>query len=339
MVRRTFRGREQQLPGEPAPLDEPATIGGQQPLPAEQPHGAEGARAPRPGVRSATEARSRSPLPRDAASLPPLPPAFHGVLDAALDELGLSLAPAVRGALEVHARLLLAWNRQINLTALRAPEQVALKHIADSLAAVAPLRPLLETAPRGTDRGRHLEPGEVLDLGSGAGYPGLPLGLALPAGRLALVDSVAKKAHFLEVAGRTAIEAMAAQGEPAPRLEIHPLRAEDLAHDPAHRERWAAVVARAVSALPELAELMLPLVRIGGVAVAWKRDDGRGALERELEAAVRLLPGLGGSAALDVLPVPVQGLEDHRLVLIRKTSGTPERFPRPPAERRRRLLP
>ena len=102
-----------------------------------------------------------------------------------------------------------------------------------------------------------------LDLGSGGGYPGLPLALALPAERALLVDSIAKKAAFLEVA-------VAAAGV-AGRVEIAAARAESLAADRRHRERWPAVTVRAVASLAELVELAFPLLAPGGVLVAWKR--------------------------------------------------------------------
>ena len=120
----------------------------------------------------------------------------------------------------------------------------------------------------------------LLDLGSGGGYPGLPLALALPARRTLLVESVAKKAAFLSAAaGLLRVDAGPATGE----IEVFNGRAEALAEDRRHRERWPAVVARAIAALPELAEVALPLVTPGGLLVAWKRRP----LDAELDAADR----------------------------------------------------
>ncbi len=129
-----------------------------------------------------------------------------------------------------------------------------------------------------------------IDIGSGGGYPGLPLAVAVPARRALLVDSVEKKARFLQTA--------AAAVGPAGTVEGFAGRAEALAADGRHRERWPAVVARAVGSLAELAELGLPLIAPGGVLVAWKRGD----LGPELAAAERPLEVLGGDPPT-VVPV------------------------------------
>ncbi len=274
-------------------------------------------------------------LPTETTELPALPPAFHQTLESALSQLGEVLSPGALAAVETHARLLVAWSASINLTGRRAPEEVALEHVADSLAALPLLRELRRPpAPGARDR-----PLSLLDLGSGAGYPGLPLAVALPVARAALVDSIGKKAAFLAVAARLATGAVAAAGETAPILEVRSERAEALAREPAQRQRWDVLVARAVAALPELVELALPLVRTGGHLVAWKRDDEAGSLERELGAARRALERVGGSMeGVRVEAVPIEGLRDHRLVVVPKIRATPARYPRPPAERRRLLL-
>jgi 16S rRNA (guanine527-N7)-methyltransferase len=117
--------------------------------------------------------RPREPLPTRLENTPTLPPAFHAALDAGLTALDLSLTPTARAAIDGHARLLLAWTTAINLTGIRDPAAVATAHVIDSLTAVQLLR------DRGVDR--------VLDLGSGGGYPGLPMAVALPAARALLV--------------------------------------------------------------------------------------------------------------------------------------------------------
>ena len=188
---------------------------------------------------------------------------------------------------------------------------MAREHVLDSLAGVPLLRRL------GVD--------EYVDLGSGAGYPGLALALALPASRALLVESVAKKARFLEVA----VAAAGADGWVA----VEAIRAEDLAANRKHREAWPAVVARALAPLPELAELALPLLGIGGKLVAWKRRP----LDAELAAVEKALAQLGGKlVAVEAVAVP--GIEDHVLVVLEKTRATGAQYPRPPAVRRRRPL-
>lgn len=255
--------------------------------------------------------RSRGPLPTRVQGLPPLPPAYHEELDAGLAALGLTLTAEAREAIDGHARLLLAWTVAINLTSIREPAAVARLHVLDSLAAVAILR------ARGISR--------VLDLGSGGGFPGLPLAVALPAERALLVDSVSKKAQFL----RTAIEALGLER----RVAVEPQRAEAVARFREDREAWPAVTARAVSSLAELIELGLPLVAPGGVLVAWKRDP----IGDELEAARGALEALR-AGPVEVHPVAVPGLEAHRLVVIPRAGAVETRFPREPAERRRRPL-
>lgn len=268
----------------------------------------------------------RAPLPTDHRALPPLDATFGSTLDAGLAELGLSLAIGVRAAIEAQARLMLAWNTAVNLSAQRTPERVAREHVIDSLTAL----PLIEGAT------------SLLDLGSGAGYPGLPLAVAGGIQRVALVDSIGKKARFLKVASVAVLSELAERGLPPgwhqmPSVVALEARAEDLARDDAHRACWDVVTARAVAPLAELVELCLPLLRLRGRLIAWKRDDGAGSLERELGAARDALRVCGG-AAPGVHAVPARGLEDHRLVVITKQRATPRGLPRPVAERRRTLL-
>lgn len=252
--------------------------------------------------------RQREPLPTRVEDLPALPPAYVDVLDAGLEELDLALDPAVRQAIDGHVRLLLAWTGYINLTSIREPADVALHHVLDSLSVLVPLR------RRGI--------GRFVDIGSGGGLPGIPLAVALPAERALLVESVGKKAGFLEVA----VAALDLTG----RVAVEPRRAEDVARDPRDRERWPAVTARAVAALPELVELAFPLLTPGGVLVAWKR----GAIDAELDGAAAILDGLGGGR-IEVLDAGLTGLPGHRLVVVEKTGRTGDSWPRDPAVRRR----
>jgi 16S rRNA (guanine527-N7)-methyltransferase len=227
----------------------------------------------------------------------------------------------LRAAIEAHVRLLLAWNAAINLTAIRDPAAVALEHVADSLAAV----PVLGAA--------HVPPRPALvDIGSGGGFPGLPLAHALGARRALLLDSVAKKARFLAVAAAAAATASHAAGGRPPRILAEAARAETVARRTGGRESFHVVTVRAVGPLLDIAELALPLARVGGVVAAWKRDDGSGALDAEMDEARALIGHLGGAPpAVEATGVP--DLEDHRLVLIGKRGQTPAAFPRPPGDR------
>jgi 16S rRNA (guanine527-N7)-methyltransferase len=252
------------------------------------------------------------------------------MVDEALGFLGLGLSPGQRAALDAQVRLMLAWNEHVNLTALRSPEQVARGHLIDSLSGVATVRRL---------GGATGQP-SILDLGSGAGYPGLPLAVVVPAGRCALVDSVGKKAAFLDVVTRAARSALDAHDEHAPSVESLADRAEDLAQEPDHREAWDFVVARAVGTLSEVVELGLPLVRVGGYVIAWKREPVAVGLRDEINAGRRIVQAAGGDHPFVVAPdrAGQVGLVDHRLVVTRKVRPTPDRFPRPPAERKRSAL-
>jgi len=270
--------------------------------------------APREDARHADMRRralvpAREPLPTRVEDVPPLPPAAVGTLDSGLAALGIELSAEARQAIDGHARLLLAWTSSINLTAIRDPEAVATAHIVDSLTAL----PIL--AARGIDR--------FLDLGSGGGYPGLPLAAALPAERALLVEPIGKKVRFLEtVVTATGLEAT---------VEAAACRAEALAADPEHRGQWPAVLARAVAGLPELVELAFPLLAPGGCLVAWKSGD----LANEVTAAQRAMAALGGGS-LEGVPVDLPGLEGHVLVVVTRRGHVPVTYPRDPGVRRRK---
>jgi 16S rRNA (guanine527-N7)-methyltransferase len=277
----------------------------------------------RTGSPKATPPQDREPLPTFVNDLDPLPEAYWEDIRAGLpaisggsdgsagsgDDPGISEAQ-LQGIAD-HVRLLLAWNGAINLSGIREPEAIARLQVIDSLTAL----PLLRRA--GVE--------EFLDLGSGGGYPGLPLALALPARRALLVESIGKKARFLA----TAVDAIGLKG----RVAVAATRAETLAGDPRYRGYWQAVVARAVAEMAELAELALPLLQVGGLLVAWKRQP----VNAELARADRAIHQLRGRL-IRLQPVAVPGLEDHVLVVVEKIAETPSEFPRDPAARRRRPL-
>jgi 16S rRNA (guanine527-N7)-methyltransferase len=254
--------------------------------------------------------RRREPLPTRVRDTPPLPATYDGALRSGLTELGLELPPDALATMEGHVRLLLAWTPAINLTAIREPGAVARGHVVDSLTAA----PLLRS--RGDDR--------LLDLGSGGGFPGLPLAAALPATEVALLEPIAKKARFLT----TVVEATGLAG----RVSVLTARAEELARGGEGRARWPIVTARAVAATADLVELAFPLLRPGGSLIAWKRGD----MADELSAAKRAVEALGGGT-VEVFDVGVGGLPGHRLVVVtRRSAPVPAAYPRDPAVRRRR---
>lgn len=253
--------------------------------------------------------RPREPLPTRVEDTPPLPPAYADALAEGLAALGLTLAAGARAAIDGQARLLLAWTGAVNLTAIRDPAAVARAHVVDSLTALPTLR------EHGVER--------FLDLGSGGGYPGLPLAAALPARQTLLIEPIRKKAAFLT----TATAAIGLQDA----VMAAAVRAEALAADSRHRGRWPAVTARAVAGLGELVELAFPLLRPGGILVAWKRDDLKG----EWAAAERAVTAMGGGT-LELLPVTAPGLAGHVLVVATARNSAPAAYPRDPGLRRGR---
>jgi 16S rRNA (guanine527-N7)-methyltransferase len=258
-------------------------------------------------ARLSSGAAGRSLLPTDPSALPGLPAAFQRTLLDGAASLDVPLSGAQLTDLDSYVRLLLAWTEAINLTGIREPVAVAREHLLDSLSA--------------TNLLRGLGVRNVLDLGSGGGVPGIPLAIALPDVRVLLVESIAKKSAFL----RAATGALGL----TERVHVAAERAEVLAEPGRERARWDAVTVRAVAALPELVELGLPLLRVTGHLVAWKR----GAIEDELEAGARAARSLGAEG-LRTMDVPIPALSDHCLVIVRKARETPLGFPRRPAERK-----
>lgn len=270
---------------------------------------------------------TRRDLPTIPATLAPMADAFGLALEEGLAELRLlgtrAAAPPARLSYEAHARLLREWNAAINLTAIREPAAIARRHVCDSLSAAPRLAQLVE-------------PGSsLLDIGSGAGYPGLPLAAALPWARVGLLDSIAKKARFLAVAAAAVNEVLAADGGDGPRIEAIAERAEDLAEDPDQRGAWDVVSVRAVGSLAEVVELGLPLARVGGMLVAWKREEERGGLRDELRDAGSIIRATGGGRP-EVLAIESAALAGHRLVFVPKQRPTPASYPRLAGSRKRR---
>jgi 16S rRNA (guanine527-N7)-methyltransferase len=253
--------------------------------------------------------QERAPLPTHVRDTPALPTAYDDALRRGVEALGIDVDPVARAAVDGHVRLLLAWTEAINLTSIRDPAEVALGHVIDSLTAVGWLR----------EQGI----GRLLDVGSGGGFPGMPIAAVLPAVGVVLLEPVAKKARFLE----TAADATGL----APRLTVLRARAEEVARDRHQRGRWPAVTARAVASLADLVELSFPLLVDRGSLVAWKRGD----IDLELAAANRAIDALGGGT-VEMHDVAVDGLAGHRLVVVTRTGRVPDAFPRDPAVRRRR---
>ena len=217
--------------------------------------------------------------------------------------LRFDLDPQQLRAFRTYLAELEAARPRLRLTALTDPEAVQRRHFLEPLALLGALEQL----------GSLPEP--AIDIGSGAGFPGLPIKIVRPALRLTLVEAHGKRAEFLEQVAR----ALGLAG-----VTIVNARAEDAARDPAHREAYRLALARAVAPLPTLVELALPFLPTGGLLAAPK---GSGA-QREVREAAAALAACGGVVeSVQTLEVPNAPVPPT-LVLVRKTSPTPARFPR-----------
>jgi 16S rRNA (guanine527-N7)-methyltransferase len=222
-------------------------------------------------------------------------------------EIGLDLTSEHINAFRIYYEELITWNKRFNLTAITDYEGVQVKHFLDSLSC------LLADEVREKFASRSL----AIDVGSGAGFPGLPLKIVCPKIRITLLESTGKKVTFLEYI----VKKLGLKG-----VDVIKGRAEELGHDLTHRERYEIAFARAVAELPVLVEYTLPFLRLGGILVAQKGAD----VEEEVKAAEWAMRILGGSL-LRILPVELGGLSGTRsLVLIEKKKPTPEKYPRRP---------
>ena len=220
-------------------------------------------------------------------------------------ELGLALTPHQLDQFEVYYRELADWNQRINLTAIVQYQEVQVRHFLDSLTLCLALP---DSQP---------PPARVIDVGAGAGFPGLPLKLAFPDLHLVLVDSVGKKTAFLRHLAETL---------PLSGVEVYTGRAEELGHQSGLRESFDLAVSRGVAKMRVLLEYTLPFCRLGGIVVALKQED----IQQELADAAPALDTLGGRLA-GVRPVEVSGLTDRRVVVqVEKVRATPVKFPRRP---------
>jgi len=216
---------------------------------------------------------------------------------------GIHLAGRQIVALMTFERELLDWNEKFNLTAIRDPEGIRTKHFLDSFSCVLAWK---ENPPR-----------RLIDIGTGAGFPGIPLKILYPSMRLVLVESVGKKANFC----RHMVDTLKLEA-----TEVVTARAEEVGQMPAHREAYDWAVARAVANMSVLAEYLLPLVQVGGAILAQKGLSGP-AETHKAEKALKLL----GGQTRQLLPVTLPGVADERfLVVVDKVAATPPQYPRKP---------
>lgn len=206
-------------------------------------------------------------------------------------------------SLITYEKELMDWNQKFNLTAIRDLESIRTKHFLDSFSCVLAWK----ASP----------PARLIDVGTGAGFPGIPLKILYPNMKLTLVESVGKKAmfcqHIVSVLGLEEVEV------------VHK-RAEDLGQNPKHRECYDWAVARAVANLNVLSEYLIPLVKIGGRMLAQKGESG----PAEAQSAEKAMKLLGGKLE-ELIPVNLPGVaEDRYLVVAEKVAATPPKYPRKP---------
>ena len=227
-------------------------------------------------------------------------------LESGAKKLGLQLSPRQLEQFQVYYQELIDWNQRINLTRITGYEEVQIKHFLDSLTLVLALKP-----PIGKGAFR------LIDVGTGAGIPGIPLKILLPEIKLVLLDATAKKATFLHhIRDKLGLD----------DVEIIVGRAEEVAHKAQYREKFELVLSRAVARLPTLVELTLPFCTLGGSFIAQKKGD----VNSEISQADRAISLLGGNLREVKKVALAEFTEERWLIVIDKVSPTPQQYPRRP---------
>ena len=222
------------------------------------------------------------------------------------EKLGLNLTPEQVNQFEVYYQELVEWNKRVNLTSVTGYEEVQITHFLDSLTVISGFR-----SPQPDKQLR------IIDVGTGAGFPGIPLRIVLPEIRLVLLEATAKKTEFLRhITAELELD----------NVEIVRGRAEEIAHDDSYRERFDVVVTRALAPLNALAELTLPFCVVRGRLIAQKKGD----ISQEMGQSSRAVNTLGGEVS-EMLDIKLEEFDSDRcLIIIDKVKATPSKYPRRP---------
>ncbi len=222
-------------------------------------------------------------------------------LQSKAEQLGIRLSEKQLEQFQCYYERLIEKNKVMNLTAITEYEEVVDKHFIDSI--------LLGSVKELSGKKR------VIDVGTGAGFPGIPLKIVYPELEITLLDSLNKRVKFLD----EVIEELGLTGIQA----VHS-RAEDLAQDAAHRQQYDICVSRAVANLSTLSEYCIPFVKQGGYFISYKSTQ----IEEELKQAKKAVQVLGGTLEqVETVQIPGTTIE-RQFVMIRKTGTTPKKFPR-----------
>jgi len=229
-------------------------------------------------------------------------------------ELGVTLNDQHLAAFEICYDELVAWNQRFNLTAITDWKGVLVRHFLDSLSCL-----------KAVSQAELAAGARVIDVGTGAGYPGIPLKIVCPGMRLTLLEATHKKVtfldHLIDKLGLADVRAIHA-------------RSEQLGQDPMYREQYDWAIARAVAKMPTLVEYLLPLARMGGAILAQKGEDAAA----EVHEADKAISTLGGNVR-QLVPVELRGLAETRyLVVVDKVAPSPDRYPRRPGMPKKRPL-
>lgn len=223
-------------------------------------------------------------------------------VQAVKEIIGIQLSREQVNTFQLYEKELLEWNSKFNLTAIRDTEGIRTKHFLDSLSCLLAFD-------------KQKLPESLIDVGTGAGFPGIPLKIIMPRLRMTLVESVHKKAHFCtHVTENLGLKNVSVLSE----------RVEDVGQMPQHRQNYDLAVARAVASMPALAEYLLPLVRLGGMVIMQKGETAH----VEVQRAERAIETLGGRLR-KVIPVLLPGVVEERfLVIVDKVAVTGRDYPR-----------